>query len=989
MARLTLNQNIAQAGQQGLNDLFSQTYWGKEIVVCNDPKYPGIYVMIDRGEEGRAAVRINDAKYIRFTSDSIGSGSTGYTLEDALTEIKTEITNIVNEGSSSGETIVKIINSVGLNADGTYPKDKIDTAKAQYIGEAKDVIDALLKLDAALKLNEGATTEYINQQYSASTAYTDAKISELDYDGYSADAGSVVTKVSQTDGIISVTGKKLSVENGGLGTSGTVETYVYNFKLGDDIFGTINLPREQFLSAVTFISAATPQEVQEAYQHGVTITEGQPYLKFVWKLTGDSFGYTYVNVSDMIAAFDATDIKLSSGYTKEDYNIKSGTTIESAISNIVGQLVDLHNVQAKSALVSSGGTIKIDNSTDKTDISVHIDNDTIVPSDSVSTLGQLRADIKLSGVTYTEGKFKKSFSVVTGKGTKLGDEITIPRDYVSGDTFVNVTSATTVEGNDTYTVRLKICEVINNAEGSSIENGNGLATAWGVKTYVRDGLDGDGIMVGDDTLTKPAASYYGPIDFNFDGILYDTVHEAFVKTDNNLKRLDESLGFPADGDDVHKYPQPIDAHYIDETKNVMEALGAIDETLYSQATQDELTSDTETILVQKHENGSGTTIDLHIHGNSAETNTVAVENDDVVGKDKNFLTQDKTSKGMKVNGMDSDVTVTTENIRILGWENQVGGGVYSNWGGKDVPYTGQTEGVNFIPSGTSIQEILVNLFSRIMYPKAATRPTCRLNGTTNLGYVEVGSTVRTPLVTVVENGHGSFNADYTNVTQPRPEYSWVSDKISTTVTGFTGFATQTQGENVQAQSVKIVDGTNTISINAEKVYGKPTNTPIRNDSGSTTQTASTAPEYSASWTGGTATTSGNITATGVYPVYSNGKYGQVKNLDAPIEYSTNKSNVTQTYPGATFYIGFASQKASDGTEQPYTIYVPSPYSIERAMAYNGAAGKYDTSGLEPGRFTQDGTVNINDAAGTPVVYKKFVWKGSAGANDVEFKLRRG
>ena len=99
--------------------------------------------------------------------------------------------------------------------------------------------------------------------------------------------------------------------------------------------------------------------------------------------------------------------------------------------------------------------------------------------------------------------------------------------------------------------------------------------------------------------------------------------------------------------------------------------------------------------------------------------------------------------------------------------------------------------------------------------------------------------------------------------------------------------------------------------------------------------------------------------------------------------------MNQTFPGGTFYIGFASQKASDGTEQPYTIYVPSPYSIERAMAYNGATGKYDTSGLEAGRFTQDGTVNINDAAGTPVVYKKFVWKGSAGANDVEFRLRRG
>ena len=120
---------------------------------------------------------------------------------------------------------------------------------------------------------------------------------------------------------------------------------------------------------------------------------------------------------------------------------------------------------------------------------------------------------------------------------------------------------------------------------------------------------------------------------------------------------------------------------------------------------------------------------------------------------------------------------TTEDIPILGWSGQIGSGTYQS---------GDT-----IPANTPIQTILKSLFFKLLYPTAATKPSLSLS----VGAISpststqiVGSLVTIPAVSF-NTSDGTFNANYTNVSQPTSSIEWNRQVLATSRTnGFTNYS---------------------------------------------------------------------------------------------------------------------------------------------------------------------------------------------------------
>lgn len=578
----------------------------------------------------------------------------------------------------------------------------------------------------------------------------------------------------------------------------------------------------------------------------------------------------------------------------------------------------------------------------------------------------------------------------------------------------NVATYSEVEVGKTYDstgAAIKIVTVKNVIKpiDKATEENDGLASAYDVQQYVTKEIDGDVIYVGDKNL--PPYKEVGRVNDDSTSEDYDTVHSGIMKLDGDVERIGEAIGIPTSGNNIFFYPmdEVANMNYISGSSNVMEAIydlasGLTEEKANIRKDLEEFSAKTVDALVELsghtvsaltmnavHSSGEsitvatptmedGTNIEVNIH--TPATEAVSKTDPEVVATDKNFLEQDTASdKGLKVTGMDTDVTVTTKTIKILGWANQVGGGVYANWDGTDK--TEGDTGINTIPVGSSVQEILENLLSRVLYPNAATKPSISVKlGASLSGYKEVGSTVSVPAASVSKSA-GKFNASYTNVSQPTPSVTWSNTSIVTSKTGFTDYSISTS-ETIAAANSKVDFGENKVSYAGTSTYSEPANSPVRNDNEATTKTGKTAADKTATWESAATTASTAVTVTGVYATYTNGVAGQVRNLANPVAGNGTKLDVTKTYVGATFYVGFAQQTSDAGVAQPYTMFVPVNYGIKSAYAYNGLTGKYDVNVLSS--FENVGATERTDAAGNTYDCTIYAWGGTAGANDVQFVL---
>lgn len=573
MAKTIYNKNVANPSDITASVFSSdeQLKYG-EIVLCNNINEPGIYIFAknDGGETKIQKINSADNIILKQNVDPSLSGpvANGDTLYEMVSKLQNQIDDLSGSGESEAEKVNRIIAAVDLNGDGSY---KI--ISGNYIGDATSIADAISKLDTAINTVGGSSVEEAKE-------YTDAKITEsikaLDAETSAGD-GKVFVKITEADGLVSGEVKALSVEKDATGLK-------YDLKLGDYIFGSVDIPQDQFLKEAIFISAATVEDIAEASNYGQSIELGKPYLKFVWKLEKE-LKPTYVDVSGLIDVYTAADVNLSDAYSGTSFDIKSGTSVEDAIGKVTNELTSIEENIESNKVNSSEKTINVTTSDTGTNIDINIDNDTIVKNETVAKQGQLSVALNVEK-TYVDNGYVRTKYTLKSKDGSYG-VINDTRDVFVGDEtdgFIKVETqaVSDAEGNrtDKITITPVIQKTVNNATGPNVDDANGFATAWGVKEYVRSGIDGDGIMAGDDVL-QPYENYRGHINFDSSSIDYDTVHKALYKTDNNMQLLDEALGFESSGQNVHQYPSATtqDCLLIKDDRTVMGALKTLDKAI--------------------------------------------------------------------------------------------------------------------------------------------------------------------------------------------------------------------------------------------------------------------------------------------------------------------------------------------------------------------------------------------------------------------------
>lgn len=317
----------------------------------------------------------------------------------------------------------------------------------------------------------------------------------------------------------------------------------------------------------------------------------------------------------------------------------------------------------------------------------------------------------------------------------------------------------------------------------------------------------------------------------------------------------------------------------------------------------------------------------------------------------------------------ADHLKTTADITVAGLSGQLGAGIAN----------GDT-----IPAGTSLQEILVKLLSKELYPNAATKPSINIDGEKSFGLVEVGSTVTIPAVSMTKSV-GKFNASYTSPTQPTPEITWSNEKMTASVSGFGGVTIAAGTTSLAEVEATVALGSNTVTYTASANYSAPSNSPKTNLGNNTTKTGEDKADGTATWTAGTASkTNIKTTATGVYPIYTNGVEASTTDADAAaMENLANPKTgdgekLALVGADTAFGVSFAAM-----SKAPYTLYVPSNWTIKSAYAINGTTAKYDVNCLAD--FVQNGTTT-RTVQGNSVTYKIYEWAGTEGANRVKFTL---
>lgn len=280
-----------------------------------------------------------------------------------------------------------------------------------------------------------------------------------------------------------------------------------------------------------------------------------------------------------------------------------------------------------------------------------------------------------------------------------------------------------------------------------------------------------------------------------------------------------------------------------------------------------------------------------------------------------------------------------------------------------------------ISPGTSAIDILKTILQKRIYPSAAQVPTISLTGTKAFPLCEVGAALTIPEVSIKYND-GYFDKNNAVGSQGKASFTWSNPSIKTVVTNFTNISsaeTVNSASTASHDDVVVGAGMNTVSYSASACYSAPTNYPKTN-------LGETVKDAKYTWAAGTATTSGSISAIGVYRLFTNGEQGE-STFDGTLSYATG-TDVTDANPlnlvntGETFYVKFCAQSISK-----WVIYVPSDYGLSNIKSYDTLSNRYvtDTDFSIVGDTSQ--TVN-----GIEVTYDIYESTGTTGAQTLKIIL---
>lgn len=346
-------------------------------------------------------------------------------------------------------------------------------------------------------------------------------------------------------------------------------------------------------------------------------------------------------------------------------------------------------------------------------------------------------------------------------------------------------------------------------------------------------------------------------------------------------------------------------------------------------------------------------------------------------------------------------------------------------GDGDWPFGTDTAGNKVIPAGTSIQDILTQLFLKEKWgapnePVLATlttsvdAPTPQLSATTQTdSLVEIGDTITVDKITANKVTYGGttttsvsgftygYSADNDNTRDSSNTSVSVSrgtpvpnsgETYSMTVTTNFGAVVPTITSNSTASNVTCasftgtaIKGSNTVSVSETGVGSKATVPALpsyyacsnvgntRKSDGSTITSTSV---ESKNLTASAPTNSDEATLTGVYRLYTNGKQTTETYVSGPFEFSGSEAgfNLVDYSSSKTLYACFGSP-----SEKTWEVYLPKSelLKLSGAYAYNSVSGKYETSS---NNITLSSTSKTIKCLAGDIEYDVYQIAGVAGNN---------
>lgn len=330
----------------------------------------------------------------------------------------------------------------------------------------------------------------------------------------------------------------------------------------------------------------------------------------------------------------------------------------------------------------------------------------------------------------------------------------------------------------------------------------------------------------------------------------------------------------------------------------------------------------------------------------------------------------------------------------------------NNW-----PDTWKKDGKNIIPANASLEDILTNLFLKV------------IDGTVSFGNVSWSPGVNPPTVTLSETGtievgtkvkvtkltNGAFNKAKRSITLTTTQgyfdgdtyYSATSAVLYSAESSATGTETITCKWNNNATDITVnvteltaTEGTNTLtalqsglfaSVSAipdKTVYASTnTKTKLTDPSPAKKQVASIT-ETQNSYTSGTLTSSKNATVTAYYPIYTNGKTGTYAVAsDQTSHVADDATKLPLMKDNTVFYVDFAPM-IKNGTG--YRLLVQEDKKITHAIAFNPNNGKYEID-MKNDFVKANGTVT-KKSGGVDTNYVVYEAKGTQGANNIQIKI---
>ena len=330
---------------------------------------------------------------------------------------------------------------------------------------------------------------------------------------------------------------------------------------------------------------------------------------------------------------------------------------------------------------------------------------------------------------------------------------------------------------------------------------------------------------------------------------------------------------------------------------------------------------------------------------------------------------------------------------------------------NDWPEAWKKDGKNIIPANASLEDILTNLFLKVIdgkvyfgdvswYPGVG-QPTVTLSET---GTIEVGTKVKVTKLT-----NGAFNKAKRNITLTTTEGYFDGDTYSsaTSVVFYSAESTATGTETITCKwnnnavditvnetELTTVEGTNTLAASQsglvatvsaipDKTVYASTNTKTKlTDPSPAKQQVASIVEAQTTYTSGTLTSSKNATVTAYYPIYTNGKTGSHGVASSQTSHVANDGTKLPLVKDATvFYVDFAPM-IKNGTG--YRLLVQEDKQITHAIALNPNNGNYEID-MKSDFVKANGTVTMK-SGGVDTNYVVYEAKGTQGANNIQIKI---